>query len=224
MGSLTGARDREFAVCRIKSKMLKNCRDAREPPQIFVCDEQLCPYFGHTSGLKKGLPKKKIEGIEYFSLAVCNKDYEGYKADERAKPADGELKGKLIRPADPVCGGYKLHYIMSPGARYDPGSPNPSKTLGPMILLIFMCGGYLRFRETCAVTDSAYGFLEAMMYLSLWSINWVSSLRLSSRKGFLGVKEFKEAGTAEEQKRKKRRKVEPENFKSERSRKKDLSA
>ena len=167
LGCLTGARDREFAVCRLKSKMLKNCRDAREPPVFFVCDEQLCPYFGHTSGLKKRLPKKKIEGIEYFSLAVSNKHYEGYRFEERAEPEDGELKGKIVRQADPVCGGYKLHYIMSPGARYDAGSPNLSKAFGTMLLLIFMCGGYLRYRNTCAITDSAYGFVEAMMYISL---------------------------------------------------------
>ena len=128
MGSLTGARDREFAVCRLKSKMLKNFRDAREPPVFFVCDEQLCPYFGHTSGLKKRLPKKKIGGIEYFSFAVSNKHYEGYRFEERAEPEDGELEGKIVRQADPVCGGYKLHNITSPGDPFSdlevrPGPP-----------------------------------------------------------------------------------------------------
>ena len=69
-GSLIGARDREYAVCRLKYKFLKNSRAAREPPRYFVCDEQLSPYFGHMSGLKKRMPKKKLEGIEYWSLAT----------------------------------------------------------------------------------------------------------------------------------------------------------
>ena len=58
-GSLIGARDREYAVCRLKPAFLRNSRAAREPPLIFVCDEQLNPYFGNRSGAKKRKPKKK---------------------------------------------------------------------------------------------------------------------------------------------------------------------
>ena len=76
-GSLIGARNREYAVCRLKNKMLQNSRNAREKPLYFVCDEQLSPYFGHLSGLKKRLPKKKMEGIEYYTLATSNKCYDG---------------------------------------------------------------------------------------------------------------------------------------------------
>ena len=77
MGSLLAARDRELAVCRLKPKLLKNLRDAREPPLYFVIDEQIAPSTSKLSGLKKRLPKKKGEGIMYHSLATANKDYEG---------------------------------------------------------------------------------------------------------------------------------------------------
>ena len=208
-GSLIGARDREYAVCRVKYKMLQNSRSAREPPRYFVCDEQLCPYFGHMSGLKKRLPKKKIEGIEYFALATSNKDYEGWKGEERAEPLEGESVGKIIRQADPVSGGYKLNYIMGVGPRYEPGATNPSKIFGSMLLLIFSCGEYLRYGASIAVTDSAYAFVEAMLYLSLWGIKWVSSIRLKQRRGFLGVQDFKDAALAKEkEKAKKKKKIE----------------
>ena len=58
-GSLIGARDREYPVCRLKPKFLQYSRTAREPPPMFVCDEQLNPYFGNRSGAKKRLPKNK---------------------------------------------------------------------------------------------------------------------------------------------------------------------
>ena len=77
LGSLIGARDRETAVCRLKTKLLSNLREAREPPLFYVCDEQIAPSTSKLSGLKKRLPKKKSEGIEYYSLATSNKDYEG---------------------------------------------------------------------------------------------------------------------------------------------------
>ena len=56
--SIIGARDREYGVCRLKYKMLKNSRAAREPPRKIAVDEQLAPYRGSKSGLKKRLPKK----------------------------------------------------------------------------------------------------------------------------------------------------------------------
>ena len=191
-GSLTGARDREYAVCRIKPQFLKNCRDAREPPLYFTVDEQLAPYFGKRSQAKKRMPKKKLEGLEYFSVCTSNKDYEGYRAEERAQPEEGEAEGRITRKADPVYGGYYFMYLMEVGPLYEIGSTNPSKTFGVMMLLIFLCGGYLRYGNSCVITDSAYGFVEAMVYLSLWGITWVSSLRLSQRRGFLEVKSFEE--------------------------------
>ena len=193
LGSLTGARNRELAVCRIKPEMLRNCRNSREPPLYFVCDEQLAPYFGKMSGAKKRMPKKKIEGLEYFTLATSNKGYDGYKHEIRAAPQEGEKEGELIQAADPVCGGYKFMYIMGGGPRYEVGSTNPSKTFGSMMLLIFMCGGYFRYKNCCVITDSAYGFVEAMLYLSLWGITWVGSLRMHQRRGFLGLKEICQA-------------------------------
>ena len=108
-----------------------------------------------------------MEGIEYYALATSNKDYEGWKGEKRADPLEGETVGKLIRPADPVCGGYKLNYTMGVGPRYEPGSTNPSKIFGTMLLLIFSCGAYLRYGDSIAVTDSAYAFVEAMLYISL---------------------------------------------------------
>ena len=84
MGSILGARDREYGVCRLKTKLLENSRNAREAPLTFVCDEQINPYTGHISGAKKRLPKKTCEGLEYYTLATTNKDYEGYSKAIRA--------------------------------------------------------------------------------------------------------------------------------------------
>ena len=186
--------------------MLQNSRNAREKPLYFVCDEQLSPYFGHLSGLKKRLPKKKIEGIEYFTLATTNRDYEGWRGEERADPVDGESKGKITRHADPICGGYKLHYIMAVGPRYEAGTTSSSKIFGTMLLLIFLCDGHLRYGNSCAVTDSAYSFVEAMAFLCLWGINWISSLSLTQRRGFLRVTEIQEAEKELEKKKKKENK------------------
>ena len=74
--SLLGARDREYAVCRIKPKLLQNIRDSRESPSTFVCDELNVPYTGHLSGCKKRLQKKTREGLEYICLCTTNKGYQ----------------------------------------------------------------------------------------------------------------------------------------------------
>ena len=51
------------------------------------------------------MPKKKIEGLEY-SFFSSNKDCFGYHGKLREETKEGERQGKVIRPADPVCGGY----------------------------------------------------------------------------------------------------------------------
>ena len=48
--SLLGARDREYAVCRLKPKLLRNMRASREAPNTFVCDEQIELYYEQMSG------------------------------------------------------------------------------------------------------------------------------------------------------------------------------
>ena len=83
MGSLIGARNREYGVCRLKAKMLENSRNARESPTKLAIDEQLVHYTGSKSGLKKRMPKKTVEGIEYYTIATSNKDYYGYQAELR---------------------------------------------------------------------------------------------------------------------------------------------
>ena len=165
-GSLIAARDREYGVCRLKSKMLENSKNAREPPTKIAIDEQLVHYTGCKSGLKKRMPKKTGEGIEYYTIATSNKDYFGYQGELRAPSSDGKI-GKLIRGADPVAGGYKLNYFMESGARYEVGNTAPSKTFGIAMLLIFSCGMYLRYQDVCLVTDSAYGFLDGMVFFGL---------------------------------------------------------
>ena len=166
LGSLLGARNREFGVCRLKSKVLQNSRSAREPPLKIAIDEQLVHYTGSKSGLKKRMPKKTGEGIEYYTIATSNKDYFGYKSEIRELSDDGK-PGKLLEKGDPVAGGYKLAYFMEGGARYEVGSTGPSKSLGLVMLLIFSCGLYLRYENVCLVTDSAYGFLEGMAFIGL---------------------------------------------------------
>ena len=139
MGSILGARDREYGVCRLKTKLLENSRNAREAPLTFVCDEQINPYTGHISGAKKRLPKKTCEGLEYYTLATTNKDYEGYSQAIRAPLKEGEVEQEIISKADPVCGGYTLAYEMDSGPRYETGFTAPSKIFGRMILLISLC-------------------------------------------------------------------------------------
>ena len=167
MGSLLGARDREYGVSRLKPVLLENVLHCRDPQLYIACDEQINPYTGAKSGLKKRLPKKTSEGIEYITIATSNKGYENYRGEERAESQEGEIRGKIIRPADPVCGGLKLNWIMQGGRRYEVGTPNPSKFFGAMTLLIFELGAYLRFRDIILVTDSAYGFLECMFFMTI---------------------------------------------------------
>ena len=154
-------------MCRLKPAFLRNSRAAREPPLIFVCDEQLNPYFGNRSGAKKRKPKKKIEGLDYTTIATSNKYYENYREEERGEPTATEPLGKLLRRADPISGGYKLNYIMDGGPKYEFGTPNSSKLFGTMLLLIFQAAEYLRYKKATVITDSAYGFLEAMLFLSI---------------------------------------------------------
>ena len=165
-GSLVGARDREFGVSRLKTKMLENCKLAREPPVKVSADENLVYYTGFRSGLKKRMPKKTGEGILYYTLATSNKGYQGYQEEVREETKDGD-EAKIITPADPVRGGYILNYIMEPGRRYAVRTPATSKVFGAMMLLIFSCGTYLRYKTICVITDSAYGVLEGMALMSL---------------------------------------------------------
>ena len=82
--------------------MLHNARAAREAPISFVVDEQNLPYWGNRSGAKKRLPKKTLEGLEYFTIATSNKGYEGYADEVRSPPSEEYPLGKVISPADPV--------------------------------------------------------------------------------------------------------------------------
>ena len=56
-----------------------------------------------------------LEGLEYYTLATSNKDYEGYTNEVRSPPREEYPLGKIITPADPVLSGYKLNYIMDDG-------------------------------------------------------------------------------------------------------------
>ena len=132
LGSLLGARNREFGVMRLKPIFLRNSRRSREPPTKAAVDETLTFYSGNKSGLKKTMPKRTHTGIEYFSVATSNKEYEGYKGELREPRKEGEREGKLIRPADPVSGGFTLNYCISPGFRYAMlAHPLPWQFLGP---------------------------------------------------------------------------------------------
>ena len=175
-----------------------------------VLMSRLFPIMASNRGQKKRLPKKISVGLEYFTVATSNKGYEGYREEIRAPPADG-VEGKIIRPADPVLGGLKVNYFMHGGRKYEVGTPNPSNIFGIMCMLIFSLGSYLRSKNVVLVTDSAYGCLDGMIYILLCGIHWVTSFRLSQRRGFLGIKEIEKAMTEikrrekEKKKRKKRK-------------------
>ena len=63
------------------------------------------------------MSKKTLEGIEHYKLITSNKNYEGYVTEPLEPPAEGQVKGKILRKADPVSGGYKFCYIMEGGAK-----------------------------------------------------------------------------------------------------------
>ena len=105
--------------------------------------------------------------MDYTTIATSNKYYENYREEERGEPTTTEPLGKLLRRADPISGGYKLNYIMDGGPKYEVGTPNSSKLFGTMLLLIFQAADYLRYKSATVITDSAYGFLEAMLFLSI---------------------------------------------------------
>ena len=73
LGSLIGARNREFAVCRLKPKLLKNLREAREPPLYFVCDEQIAPSTSKCQDRKHVCKRKKVKGSSTFQLRLLTK-------------------------------------------------------------------------------------------------------------------------------------------------------
>ena len=77
--------------------------------------------------------------------------------------------GILLKEADPVAGGYKLNYIMEGSPRYEVGGTLAYKSFSvlTLTLLIYMCGDDLRFKNSVAITDSAYGFLDCMFFLTL---------------------------------------------------------
>ena len=62
------------------------------------------------------------------------------------------------------------------------------------MLMVFRCGIYLRNIGHCIVTDNAYCALEGLLFFALWEINYVTSVRMGQRKGYLGVKEIQDAG------------------------------
>jgi len=202
LGSLIGARNREYSVCRIKEYFLRNARRAREEPPISSVDEQLARCRSKLSRAKKRLPKKNSEGLEYYTIATSNKLYEGFKDEFREDSKEGDPEGKITRHSDPVCGGYILNYFMDGGPRYEVGTTSSSKMFGMLLLLVFTCGSYQRYNNSMLVTDSAYGFVEGMCLLSLWEIVWVSSLHFAQRPGFLGVEDIKNAGSRKSQKKK----------------------
>ena len=104
---------------------------------------------------------------------------------------------KVIQTADPIAGGFPLFYTMAGGIRYEVGVTTPSKMFGIMMLMVFRCGLYLRNVGHCIVTDSAYCALEGLLFFALWEINFVTSVRMGQRKGYLGVKDIMDAGAEE---------------------------
>ena len=128
-----------------------------------------------------------------MALATTNKGYEVYKSEIRAEAKEGEMHGEIEQRKDPVSGGFKFAYVMSGGRRYEFGYSTPSKLFGSMLFLIFTTGNYLRYRNTTMVTDSAFGFGESVIFLCLWGMKCVTSIRASQKSCFSKITEFKEA-------------------------------
>ena len=130
--------------------MLENSRRSREPPKVFVPDEQMNPYHGMLSGAKKRAAKKTGVGLQFYTLATSNKGYVGYKEAIFEEGKEGN-KNAIVEQADPVCGGFKINYTMSGGSRYEVGYSYNKKLVGVMMSLIFGCSEYLRYNDCIAV-------------------------------------------------------------------------
>ena len=82
---------------------------------------------------------------------------------------------------------------MSGGPKYDFGYSTPSKLFGSMLFLVFATGSYLREGNTTMITDSAFGFGKSVVFLSLWGMKCVTSIRAAQKRCFSSILNFKQA-------------------------------
>ena len=61
--------------------------------------------------------------------------------------------------------------------------------MGNLVLLLFWCGNYFRYKHVELVTDSHFGHYVPVSFLSLWNIKCTSSA-LPSRKGISNLQEI----------------------------------
>ena len=188
--SLVSSRDREYAVYRLKPSLFCNIQNSREQPSIFVGNKQNTPFTGKLSVTRKRLQKKTSKWLEYFSIATSNKGYEGYKDELRKESKDSEKYGEVI--ISDVCA-FKLNWIMDGGPRYEVSSSSPLKMFGSMMFLIFQMGNYIRYKHIYLISDSTYGSVEAMFFISLWGIRRVTRFRIRHCRGFLDLEELENA-------------------------------
>ena len=124
--------------------------------------------------------KKNESGILNQNICGSNEGYRSYR--------EGDLKG----------GGYTYANVAYPGKRYNRGSVFREKDMGNLIQLFFICGDYFRFKNIEFVTDSHFGHLVPVLYLTLWKILVTSSFRVS-RVGVKQIERFSKEKLSESQ-------------------------
>ena len=115
--------------------------------------------------------KKNESGILNQNLCGSNEGYSTWKA------------------GDYIGGGYTFCNMAYPGKRYSRGNIFREHDMGNLVLLLFWCGDYFRYKHVELITDSHFGHFVPVAFLSLWHVKCTSSA-LPSRKGISNLQEI----------------------------------
>ena len=130
--------------------LYNNSRNARDPPSWVLGDETIIRMYGNKeSDIRMRTSKKNESGILNQNICASNIGY-------------------LHRhEKDPVGGGYTYANLSYPGKKYNVGSIFREQDMGKLILLLFECGDYFRFRHTELITDTHFGHLVPIAFCHL---------------------------------------------------------
>ena len=124
--------------------------------------------------------KKNESGIMNQNLCGSNEGYRGWRDD------------------DYIGGGYTFCNIAYPGKKYRRGNIFREHDMGNLLLLIFQCGNYFRYRNVELITDSHFGHFVPVAFLAQWKIHATSSVE-TNRKGISNLPENSKKKLEEEE-------------------------
>lgn len=90
---------------------------------------------------------------------------------------------------DYVGSGYTFCNMAYPGKTYARGNIFREQDMGNLMLLIFQCDDYFRYRNIELIADSHFGHFVPITFLSQWKVLCTTSI-LPSRKGFSSLDEL----------------------------------